>query len=92
MGSMDTEQWTILVILLVSSLLNIAYLLPIPIRAFLYKESPSNTALEIKEAPLACLIAIGITTIATMVLFIYPTPLYELASSILQTSSNAHGQ
>jgi len=92
MGSMDTEQWTILVILLVSSLLNIAYLLPIPIRAFLYKESPSNTALEVKEAPLACLIAIGITTIATMVLFIYPTPLYELASSILQTSSNAHGQ
>jgi multicomponent Na+:H+ antiporter subunit D len=91
-GSMDTEQWTILVILLVSSLLNIAYLLPIPIRAFLYKESPANSALEIKEAPLACLIAIGITTIATMVLFIYPVPLYDLASSILQTSSVAHGQ
>jgi multicomponent Na+:H+ antiporter subunit D len=91
-GSMDTEQWTILVILLVSSLLNIAYLLPIPIRAFLYKESPANSTLEIKEAPLACLIAIGITTIATMVLFIYPVPLYDLASSILQTSSVAHGQ
>ena len=91
-GSMDTEQWTILVILLSSSLLNIAYLLPIPIRAFLYKESPANSVLEVKEAPLACLIAIGITTIATMVLFIYPVPLYDLASSILQTSSVAHGQ
>ena len=91
-GSMDTEQWTILVILLISSLLNIAYLLPIPIRAFLYKESPANSVLEVKEAPLACLIAIGITTIATMVLFIYPVPLYDLASSILQTSSVAHGQ
>jgi len=92
MGSMDTEQWTILVILLISSLLNIAYLLPIPIRAFLYKESPANSALGVKEAPLACLIAIGITTIATMVLFIYPAPLYDLASSILQTTSIAHGQ
>jgi len=92
MGSMDTEQWTILVILLISSLLNIAYLLPIPIRAFLYKESPANSALGVKEAPLACLIAIGITTLATMALFIYPAPLYELASSILQTTSIAHGQ
>ncbi|MFT5225786.1 MAG: multicomponent Na+:H+ antiporter subunit D [Polaribacter sp.] len=92
MGSMDTEQWTILVILIVSSLLNIAYLLPIPIRAFFFKEQASNSAEGIKEAPLPCLIAIGITTIATMVLFIYPGPLYDLASSILQTSSITYGQ
>ena len=40
MGSMETEQWTIMVILMISSLLNIAYLLPIPLRAcFLYRDS-----------------------------------------------------
>ena len=92
MGSLNTEQWTILVILILSSLLNIAYLLPIPIRAFLFKESTANPALEIKEAPLACLIAIGITTVGIIALFMYPAPLYDLASSILQTSSIAHGQ
>ena len=92
MGSLNTEQWTILVILILSSLLNIAYLLPIPIRAFLFKESTTSSALGIKEAPFACLIAIGITTIGIVALFMYPAPLYDLASSILQTSSIAHGQ
>ena len=91
-GSIDTEQWTILVILVLSSLLNIAYLLPIPIRAFIFKESTTNGAVGIKEAPLPCLIAIGITTLGCIALFIYPDPLYDLASSILQTSSAAYGQ
>jgi len=91
-GSIDTGQWTILVILLLSSLLNIAYLLPIPIRAFIFKESTTNGAVGIKEAPLPCLIAIGITTLGCIALFIYPDPLYDLASSILQTSSVAYGQ
>jgi multicomponent Na+:H+ antiporter subunit D len=92
MGTMDTQQWIILVILLISSLLNIAYLLPISMRAFLFKDPTSNAAVGIKEAPLPCLIAIGITTVGCIALFIYPQPLYELASSILQTSSIAHGQ
>jgi len=91
-GSIDTGQWTILVILLLSSSLNIAYLLPIPIRAFIFKESTTNGAVGIKEAPLPCLIAIGITTLGCIALFIYPDPLYDLASSILQTSSVAYGQ
>jgi multicomponent Na+:H+ antiporter subunit D len=91
-GSIDTEQWTILVILLLSSLLNIAYLLPIPIRAFIFKESTTNVAVGVKEAPLPCLIAIGITTLGCIALFINPDPLYGLASSILQTPSVAHGQ
>jgi len=34
MATVNTEQWVMLGILLLSSLLNIAYLLPIPIRAF----------------------------------------------------------
>jgi multicomponent Na+:H+ antiporter subunit D len=92
MGTMDTQQWIILVILLISSLLNIAYLLPISMRAFLFKDPTSNAAVGIKEAPLPCLIAIGITTVGCIALFIYPQPLYELASSILQTSRIAHGQ
>jgi multicomponent Na+:H+ antiporter subunit D len=95
---METEQWVFMVVLVISSLLNVAYLLPIPIRAFF----PGNEALPtngnlsgkstIKEAPLPSLIALSITTLACLVLFIYPQPLYELAASILETSGVAYGK
>jgi len=88
MGSMETEQWIIMVILMISSLLNIAYLLPIPLRAFFSGSNFSGTKTAfagtgIKEAPLPSLIALCITTVGCVILFIYPQPLYELAKAIL---------
>jgi multicomponent Na+:H+ antiporter subunit D len=90
-GTMETQQWVIMAVLLISSLLNIAYLLPIPIRAFFPGDdktsSDGSKAIAITEAPMASLIAIGITTAGCVVLFLYPQPLYELATAILETSS-----
>jgi len=83
MGSMETEQWTIMVILMISSLLNIAYLLPIPLRAFFPGKDTSFAGNGIKEAPLPSLIALCITTVGCVTLFVYPQPLYELAKAIL---------
>ena len=63
---------------MISSVLNIAYLLPIPIRAFLAtpgKALPEDAG----EAPLPCLIAIGITSLGCLVLFFQPDLLYRLA-------------
>lgn len=82
MATVDTEQWIMLGILLVSSLLNIAYLLPIPIRAFYGGTTSSNPTTAIKEAPLFCLIAMGISASGCLFLFFYPQPLYELASAL----------
>jgi len=92
MGSMETGQWTIMIILMLSSLLNIAYLLPIPLRAFFPGKDNAFAGARIKEAPLPSLIAICITTVGCLILFVYPQPLYELATAILATPELAHGQ
>lgn len=91
MGTMETAQWTIMIILMISSLLNIAYLLPIPYRAFFPGKSDSNLQSGMKEAPTASVIALSITAVGCLVLFVYPQPLFELASSILETSEIVHG-
>ena len=99
MGTIETEQYLLMVILMLSSLLNIAYLLPISFQAFFpnliaFKESnklintteatgKSISDFDIKEAPLPSLIAIVITTVGCLTLFIYPQPLFELASAVL---------
>ncbi len=98
MGTIETEQFVLMVILMLSSLLNIAYLLPIPFHAFFpnltsFKESMNFTNnvtsenkpmdFDLKEAPLPSLLAIVVTTIGCLALFIYPQPLFELASAVL---------
>lgn len=98
MATIETEQWLLMVILMLSSLLNIAYLLPIPFHAFfpdILANKPSNddtkrsttgnmfSGIHIKEAPLPALIAIVITTFGCLTLFIFPQPLFELATAIL---------
>jgi multicomponent Na+:H+ antiporter subunit D len=99
MGTIETEQFVLMVSLMLSSLLNIAYLLPIPFHAFIPKlisfkasDKLSSTtsaieerlpSFEIKEAPLPSLIAIVVTTLGCLTLFIYPQPLFDLASAIL---------
>ena len=37
----------------------------------------------IKEAPVACLIAIGVTSTGCLVLFFYPDPVYDLMRQIV---------
>lgn len=76
-GAIAANQLWILGVLMLSSLFNIAYLLPIPIRAFFAKsQDPSNTAIQ--EAPLACLLAIGITTLGCVVFFVWPDGVLHL--------------
>jgi multicomponent Na+:H+ antiporter subunit D len=81
MGAVETGQWLLLSVLLVSSLLNIAYLLPVPIRAFFGKAGDGTTYSQISEAPVSCLLAMVITSLACLLLFFYPDPFYELASN-----------
>lgn len=64
---------------MISSLLNIAYLLPIPIRAFFSKPASGEHYSEIKEAPKTILFAMMITSSACIILFFYPDPFYQLA-------------
>ncbi len=78
-GMVETGQWLLLTVLLVSSLLNIAYLLPVPVRGFFGKPKDGTKYIKIKEAPACCLIAMIITSLACLLLFFYPDPFYDLA-------------
>ncbi len=80
LGTVETGQLILLATLMLSSLLSIAYLLPIPIRAFFSKPASGNHYTEIKEAPRTILAAMLITSTACFMLFFYPDPLYQLAS------------
>jgi len=81
-GAIDAHQYIVIAVLMVSSLLNIAYLLPIPFRAFFAEPKKGTKVGAIHEAPVPCLIAIGITSALCIVLFFFPGPLFELVRMI----------
>lgn len=81
-GAFDAGQWAILGVLMLSSLLNIAYLLPIPLRGFLPLEGAERKT-QIKEAPWPSLLALSFTALGCIVLFFFTQPLFELAVAIL---------
>ncbi len=94
LGALESDKLIIVAVLMVSSLLNIAYLLPIPIRAFFSPASSSSengadgseaqpwSWSQTKEAPLPCLIAIGVTSAGCLILFFFPQPLIDLINLI----------
>jgi multicomponent Na+:H+ antiporter subunit D len=77
-GTLEADQWVMLIVLLVSSLLNVAYLLPIPIRGFFGRPSIQINTPAIKEAPLPVVIALVFTATGCLFLFFFPEPLYGL--------------
>jgi len=80
-GSLDTGVWLWIGVLMLSTLLNIAYLLPIPLRAF-FKPPRESDSLDHADAPAACRYAIAITATVTVLLFLFPDPLTELVELI----------
>ena len=82
LGAVETTQLLLLAVLMISSLLNIMYLLPIPIRAFFGKPESGEHYTKIAEAPKSILLAMIITSGACIVLFFKPEPFYTLAGLI----------
>lgn len=80
-GALDAGQWIIMAVLMLSSLLNIAYLLPIPLRAFFSKDNSGHQVME--EAPVLTLLPLVLTALACILLFFFSQPLYGLAMAIL---------
>ena len=62
LGSLDAGQGLLMAVLMLSSLLSIAYLLPIPLRAFQAGSDPGRT--PIREAPVLSLLALSMTALA----------------------------
>jgi multicomponent Na+:H+ antiporter subunit D len=71
MGALDAGHMFVVGVLMISSLLNVAYLLPIVARAFFLPppKAGSGVQVTVEEAPLPCLIALGTTALLCIVLF-----------------------
>ncbi len=84
LGSLEAGQTWMLAVLMISSVLSLSYLLPIPIRAF-FAKPPVDAPAGIREAPWPCLIAIGFTSAGCVMLFVWPDLFFELARRIAPT-------
>ena len=80
LGTIETGHWVLLGVLLLSSLLNVSYLLSISVRAFFFRSHPEATAPVVEEAPIPCLLALSVTSLACVGLFFYPEPIYRLVN------------
>ena len=78
LATLDADQLVMLVAILAGSLLSVAYLLPIPLRAFFASGEGQPQAAPLQEAPLACVAALLLTALGCVALFLFPDPLYRL--------------
>lgn len=80
MGAFQAEQIIAVVVILLSTLLNTAYFMPIVYRAYFVKEEPGGV--DHGEAPLPIVLALSITAFITVALFFFPTIPFELVQMI----------
>ncbi len=89
-GAMDADQTALLVIFLISTILNSAYLLPIGYRAFFPKDAQlANQPFSwktTKEANWQCITPLSITAVLAILLFIKPQFLLQLAGLMVGTN------
>ena len=81
-GTLDSGLWLLTATLLLSSLLNIMYLVVIPVRGFFAKPASDDQGLQ--EAPIASLIAIGVAVLGCIVLFFSPDPIYRMMEGVFR--------
>jgi len=84
-GAYAEAAWLPLTVILFSTLLNAAYLLPVVYRAFFRPLSPADMDNQHGEAPWPIVAAMIITSLATIWFFFIPDPLIKLA---IQTMEN----
>ena len=98
LSSVEAGYTIFLIVFMVSSLLNIAYLMPVVARGFFSNPKPSLSTHDdhsedigfwhglqfgsIKEAPPFCLLAMTLSSIGCIVLFIYADNIYQLLAPI----------
>jgi multicomponent Na+:H+ antiporter subunit D len=84
MGTLEAGQIGLLAVLMVSSLLSLVYLLEVPVRAF-FSAPPEDASRPegIHEAPWPSVVALVITAVATVALFIRPGTFYDLMTQVV---------
>ncbi|RVU86386.1 monovalent cation/H+ antiporter subunit D family protein [Leucothrix sargassi] len=82
MGASEQQQYVAMVVIVLSTLLNAAYFVPIIYAAFLKPEDPEHFTKDHKESPRPMVVALSITGAATILLFLFPGLALELAQAV----------
>ncbi len=82
MGVIETRDIPMLAVLVVSTILNACYFLPIIYRAF-FKDLPQGETAERKEAPALMLVPLMLTAIGTVLLFFFPSLFLDLTKIVV---------
>lgn len=85
LGTLEAGKMFFLFVLLVSSLLNAAYFLPIVYKAFFCTDDESMFENKVNEVPIWCLVPLCITASISVILFFFPQPFLKLAHMTAQT-------
>lgn len=83
MGAADADHQIIIGILMLSSLLNVAYLLPLVARGFFQPATDRSLPKTVSEAPLLCWLPPAITALGCVILFLYAGVLQEFLAPIV---------
>lgn len=81
-GAFDSGHMLAIVVIVISTLLNAGYFLPIIYAAF-FKEEKDNDNGNFGEASVAIVVALSITAAATVLLFFFPGLFIELAQKLI---------
>lgn len=79
LGTLQANQWPLLAVLLLSSLLNAAYFLPLVYKAFFCTDEEAMFENAVKEGPLWCVAPLVLTALISIFLFFYPDLFLRLA-------------
>ncbi len=80
-GTVERGMYFLTATLMISSLLNIAYLVPIPVRAFM--TPAGQEPMTLKEAPLMCVVPLCITAVGSVLLFFFAHEIYGVMEPIV---------
>lgn len=82
-GSLDAGTIGILVVLIVSSILNAAYFVPVIYHGFFGQPPAGDTAAHHGEAPLAMVIPLCLTAVISVLIGVFPDFFMQLASAVM---------
>ena len=83
LGAIEAGQYAVLAVLMASSLLSVAYLLPVPVRAFA-RPGPAGHGAGLREAPWPCVLAIVVTALGCLALFWYAERWLRLLEQVVR--------
>lgn len=89
MGTIEAHRYLLLAALMASSLLNVGYLMTIVARAFFLAPEGDGSVAGIREAPLSCLVPLGITALGCVVLFFYAQPIVHMLMPLVNVTGSA---